>query len=656
MLACWQVRLIPFFAVVAGLVTALNLCEAWPSARLARPGRALVIAAGVALLALGWFGWTNGVHNRDRGVGWSVYADPSLSRAAQGVNTWRLSSGAPPNARVFATHPDVGNYFAWFAPGERTFIDGRLQLFTDVSEDFVALSAGVGLVPGDNPCGDLLRKYDIAAVVVHDPDGGRLTQALSRTGGEWVIARVDGSAVLVTPRDGYAGPAFDPERAAFSGGSDLSVAGAAAPAAEEPPPWWRNREGRGRAGSWQADAATVYIRLAEARPSPSPALPLLAVRAARLGAVVDPLDPIAWLALGRAYAALSGRTWEMDAGADFTLLARVRLLQATGTLARSAVLNPESAPVRESLARLFLRRNILDLGHVHAVAASELVKRAGPMPGESSEAYASRTRLLLELAEVLWQLTSDAENRFLVRTAELAGDPLARARAAAELGLRQKAIDILLASHPDLYGADGVGLLVDLLLETGQATECRVLLDRKELRRNQGALGYYPIARPANPDGTAWTYKIPAYDWFELCQRAVMGDYPDALAAIDRLCEQLRAAERSAGPPTDRRVAVLLAGEVGLSASPTSTPARISGLPVRLAVTGLLTQVRSVSVTRADLATLAGVLELERGNEKGAADRFEEAQTTYAATPRGVLSRPGERLAARYDVAIRGAR
>jgi hypothetical protein len=68
-----------------------------------------------------------------------------------------------------------------------------------------------------------------------------------------------------------------------------------------------------------------------------------------------------------------------------------------------------------------------------------------------------------------------------------------------------------------------------------------------------------------------------------------------------------------------------------------------------------LGQVKSLSVTRADLWTLVGVLELERGAPQAPAGRFEAALAAYATaaahTPN--VSRPGEPLAARYYEALR---
>src|SRR5262249_55717723 len=83
LLAAWQARLVPFFAVVAGPITALNLRERLPDSRIVvAPGRAVLFLTSLALLALTWPGWLQGFHRADRPLGWAVTPDPSLHRVA----------------------------------------------------------------------------------------------------------------------------------------------------------------------------------------------------------------------------------------------------------------------------------------------------------------------------------------------------------------------------------------------------------------------------------------------------------------------------------------------------------------------------------------------------------------------------------------------
>jgi tetratricopeptide (TPR) repeat protein len=654
LLAAWQARLIPFFAVVAGPITALNLREAWPAGAFHRAGRALVVVVALALLGLGWTGWLGGVNARDRAAAWDVYTDPTLARAAAGVVAWRHTNGVPDPARVFNAHPDVGHYLAWHAPGERYFLDSRLPLFTGVADKYEELSGGLGLLSESVPH----WTGGATPVILYDPDGGRMTRALAAvTSNQWEVLRIDGTAVLLAPlgAPGF-GPPFDADRAAFGGAGELPTAWDGPASMAEPVAWWRVRGGRGRLGSWEADAALVYLRLAETGSSSSPALALLAVRAARGGIEIDPSDPTAWLALGRAYLLLGGRTWEREAGAGLTPLEQIRLLQATAALAQAVLLNPDLIPAHEFLAQLFLRQNVTDLALRHAAAAARLVRRNGPAAGEPAAAFAERLAQADARAEAVLGSVQDAQNRFLVRTVGTAGEPLARARAAAALGLGQQALDVLLASHPDLYGPAGLELLIELLLKTGQVEECGTFLDRAELRRNPSALGYHDLPRKPNPDGSRWPYRLQAYDWFDLCRCAAAGRYAGAQAAVGRLCDRLQAEERNTAPQLAASATVLFAGDVALGAPPTPVLARLIRVREENVLNGLLAQTRALSVTRADLWTVAGVLDLERGDAPTAAARFALARGLYAAAPAAAVSRPGEPLAARYEAALRTTR
>lgn len=650
-LAAWQSRLIPFFAVVAGPVTALNLSEVIPERRFVRSGRAGVLVGTAALIGLAWFGLLTGFANRDRAAAWDVHTDPTLRRAAEARAAER-SAGA--GGRVFTAHPDLGHYLAWFAPGHRYTVDSRLPLLVPAAGEYAAASRAVGLVGEPQP-DDARSLGEFGEVLLYDPDAGRMTRALRTAagdGGVWRPQRVDGGAVLLARADRGG---FEPEREVFGGGPGGLPTAARGPAtlAEPDPAWWSVTRPVGRAGSWAADAATVYVRLFEGASSDSPALPLLAVRAARAGAEADPADPLAWLALGRAYLAASERTWERTAGTGLSPLEHVRLAQIAAALTQSVLRNPGSAPARESLAGFLLRRNMLDAARPHAAEALRLTRRAGPLAGEPPEAFASRVGRLAGLADPLDAAVLDAENRFLVRTAGLTGDPLARARVAVELGLTQKAVDTLLAAHPDLYGAAGLGLLAELLLRSGQAAECRVLLDRAELRRNPDVLGVTALPRPPGPDGHRWVYTLPMYDWLDLCQNAAAGRYEAAAAAIDRVCARLDAEERAQSPGVTASAAAVFALEVGLGAPPLPFAARAGRARDRLRLTELLAQTKALTATRADLQTLAGVLDLERGATPASAARFEAALALGAQVKALGLAVPGEPLAARYHALFR---
>ena len=98
LVAAWQSRLVPFFAVVGAPIAALNLREAVPTTAFLRPGRAIAFATSVALVALSYVGWVAGFHNRDRGMAWDIHTDATLAWAAEGVAPGDTTMGVPTDA------------------------------------------------------------------------------------------------------------------------------------------------------------------------------------------------------------------------------------------------------------------------------------------------------------------------------------------------------------------------------------------------------------------------------------------------------------------------------------------------------------------------------------------------------------------------------
>jgi hypothetical protein len=727
-LGAWQARLVPFFAVVAGPITALNLLPLLDKGtrrqgegETRRQGdrrlffllvslspRLLVFCVCLALIALSWPGWLQGFHRRNLHVAWRVHTDPSLQRVAHTLAEWRQRGDLPAGVRTFALHPDVAHYLAWFCPAEKSFFDSRLPLFLHVAAPYEQLCLALSGA-GTSGWEKTLRDYDIGVMVLYDPYLGRLAPALRQITQQpqrWELLRVDGQAVLTSWKDAPIGPSpklrFDVERAAFVHPEEAvsPPPPEAVPKLAGPRPWWeRYLWGSHAESTWEAEAAAVYFRLFEdgapaqlgeqtrrvrARYAAglagvpalaaggvptvvamstrlvlddlfqpdllelSPALPLLAVRAARAAIAVQPEQPSAWLALAQAYLALGRTTTEWSMYARLPLLAEVRYIQTVTALVQAVTLDPNPAvavSAHEKLADLFAERGYLDLAMRHRMAQLRLRSRGGRLSGETRDTFDRRIERLEGVVEELRREVEDNENRFAVATASLAGEPLKRARIALQLGLAGKAIDdVLLRSHADLYGVEGIQLLLDLLLRTGRARDARELLDRRELQANPAGLGAYTLA--ASHD---WVYRFGAFDWFDLCQNAAAGSTDRAAAALERIRQPMRRTFEQDLPRLRRRFLLLCAGEMGLGANPTALFPRLFADALRRAVgMHLCHNVLLLLVEQADLDVVEGMLLLEAGELGPAGERFRRAVPLYRRAKETAVSLPGQTIAGRY--------
>jgi hypothetical protein len=140
-----QEAMVPFFAVVAGPITALNLQEMaaqrfgtqmrvdgyWKSWSLV--GRLTTVGALLLLAVAAWPGWLHRQWwQRDipaaHRVAWGIETDPVLQAAAQ-----QLDHALPKGREGHAFNPNLqmGAYCAWFCPRDKTYFDHRVSLFAD---------------------------------------------------------------------------------------------------------------------------------------------------------------------------------------------------------------------------------------------------------------------------------------------------------------------------------------------------------------------------------------------------------------------------------------------------------------------------------------------------------------------------------------------
>jgi hypothetical protein len=721
-LGAWQARLVPFFAVVAGPITALNLQEIdWcrsslpgrinperPSTRGTFLGRLGLTATAIALIVLAWPGWLQGFHRRDLGVDWRVHTDPSLQRVTHSLADWRHKGAIPAGTRTFAPHPDVAHYLAWFFPEEKSFFDLRLSLFLPVAADYEKLCAALDSSPTEDRSytsgwETILLRHNIATVVLYDPVLRRLAPALqqiSQYPQRWELLRIDGQAVIFAWQGAPLAPpaslAFNAERAAFVRPKEAIAPPPPdeVPTLAEPRPWWQRYLHGYPESTWEAEAAAVYLRLFEdGEPSqfrkqrervlarhaaglaglpassggiPSivaltmrmifadlfvpdllerpPALPLLAVRAARRALASQPEQARAWLVLAQAYLALGRTTTESAAHARLAPLSQLRYIHTVTALVQAVTFDPDLAPAHAMLALLFAEHGYLDLALRHRTAQLRLERRNGRMPGLNRDAFATRIEHLEGAVEEMRKEVEDGENRFAVATATLAGEPLKRAQIALQNGLAAKAIDdVLLRSHADLYGVDGIRLLLELLLRTGRARDARDLLDRHEMKANPAGLGVYALSA-----GHRWNYRFGAYDWFDFCQSAAGGAIDRASAALQRLREPMRVAFDQNLVHLRRHFSVLSAQERGLGAVRGAFMQQLVARLLREQVALQLFQNDLLMMGQADLYVVEGMLLLEAGSPGASVERFRRSLPLYQRAAETAMGMPGREVARRY--------
>lgn len=157
-LSAYQERMISFFAVVAGPITALNLQDfaarrygldyrienPWKTVSLA--GRLATLTVGILLVVAAWPGMLHGHYEdpiRTHHVSWQLEPDPSLRQAAVKMRELRLT-GVIGDGNGFNFTPEIADYFAWFCPEEKSFFDRRYLLFSKVADSYVDMRSALG--------------------------------------------------------------------------------------------------------------------------------------------------------------------------------------------------------------------------------------------------------------------------------------------------------------------------------------------------------------------------------------------------------------------------------------------------------------------------------------------------------------------------------
>jgi hypothetical protein len=775
LLAAWQARTIPFFAVVAAPITALNSQdflagrqEIADSTLISRRRLgfqpAICILQSAILLALiyfTWAGWQVGGGRESRHVAWGVQADPSLQQVAETLHDWRQRGLLPDGERVFAVSLDVAQYGAWFSPGEEHFLDQRYQLYHEAAQDYEVVCRA--LLPGlegehrarpwspDQGRGQettaqrgdwqqVLREHDVSVVVFSDRDPQRLFAVLHRLANdpEWTLLDVSGQALIFGWNEarspgGFSLLAFDADRLAF--GSQDERAPHVLPAAPEHGPehlsprrdYWDRLTRPPASPSRESAAASMYLHYSDdlhnadkaetsqrqkrlqstmsgyaaslaglpALPSAlpqavlqllagrnilfppgkapaflvreqlgpffaplverPPALPLLAIRAARQAVAANPEDSNAWFRLGHAYLLLRNETCERSAEGLLPPLAQLRYVQIVNALEQAVRLDPDLETAHHELASLYGQQNYVDKALEHQREELRLIRRAGARQDETAEEFADRSELWEKDTAGLDELVQDRRKTFVSASRTLQGGRMAEAAVALKLGLGRQALEEILLPYPaDVLGEAGRRLELELLLMQGRAEDVRANLSEEALRDAKNQQRYYTLGPPQSGDGSplyASFYDFPAYTWLHLLQAAALGDYSQARDELREIRSRLYAAQ-DLEKQRQRALEGLLV---------TLVPRLISGPPpLAPAVTAQtlgpifleISRSRAVEPTfrgqRADLFVVEGLLDLEQGHVDAARSAFTQAQQLCAEPAGGQVRFGGGPIAASY--------
>jgi tetratricopeptide (TPR) repeat protein len=293
-LALLHGRAIPFFAVVAGPVAALNCLDfavrrfgtgvpterAWR--RWAVSGRALTIFGLVLLLVAAVPGWLQARPQVQRRVGYGVVVDESLVGAAELLAGLRRDGKLDSDA-YFNNNPEVVNYFAWFCPGERGFLDQRLSLYdTGTARDYVGVrraldDSGLGKKDVEPAWRRVFQDRGLKVAVMYEYAPGSRAAAgmghMMANPNEWTLLYLSGRTAVFgwrggpgQPRHDFAGLEVNMPRQAF--GPDAAAAPRRGPDRQpEPREWyqdlWKAPPGRSLAAD---DAWLRYYYYTARRP------------------------------------------------------------------------------------------------------------------------------------------------------------------------------------------------------------------------------------------------------------------------------------------------------------------------------------------------------------------------------------------------------
>jgi hypothetical protein len=698
LLSGYQVRAIPFFAVVAGPVLALNwqgakkgvgsfgtsaLASLLRGRKLPTPffeqaaahrfrwAEGVIALAVLALAVVAFPGWLQGKPYVPRGFEAAV--DPSLERSASQLAAWRREGKLAARKNGLNLSPEAASYFAWACPEEKGFLDHRLELFGDVAGEYAAMRAALMNLPVEGPGAEkpdeqalagqaalrqTLRRRDIDHLVLYDPDLPWKASPVDRlltAPVEWRLLYLDGRTLIFAWQESqdFAARGLDLDRLAVQPAGEESGArgqgsGVSRPGRRPGGDFWSRTADFLSEGfvtppaprPLATDAAAIYLRCFDDRlpgqrnrnllvwaarvgasfagtaatastgghglaplaayldyrarvdrtdqflfnqDDGSPALALLAIRAARQGVRDNPDEALTYVVLGEAYLRLDRNTRERAWKNRLPSLSQLRRVQAMAAFQQALALQPSLGRAHANLTSLCEEIGGRDLALAHLRSYVQIARGAGPNPSETAE-FAQRLDEMEKRLDAVDRQVTRAIDDYEIEAFKL--KPVERAQRAYARGLAGKALDVLKSADLGTLGPEGIRLLMALLLDTGQIDE---------------------LSNWITPESEDY--------WLKALVAAAGGAYDDAdaeLAALSRSSVVL--AEGPVRLPLQAALGVMVGRAVLEGAAPFGSLA--DGLRIPILRTEYLKQAQNLVLLlrrEADLAVLRALLELESG-------------------------------------------
>lgn len=298
-LSAMQVRVIPFFAVVAGPVLAWNLQDFFARHTEAershsplwrgwlRAGDVLTLVLGLAFLVCAWPGWLQSPPFEPRR--WVLEPPPSLERGAAATRRWHQEGKLSPEMRGLHLSRESAQLFAWFCPEEKGVVDDPIA------------SAILGVAGAPEDWAERMRAAGINHVMVYEADRGRLFAALERLLGDpeqWPLLYQEGDLAVfgwrdpsrrrefVDQSDPFQGWELNLNQLAFRPAPDRRVPRAQSDAAPRSRRWWDAFWKPAPPRQLDRDEATLHLLHAEALRRSAPQRHLAVWEASQTGALL----------------------------------------------------------------------------------------------------------------------------------------------------------------------------------------------------------------------------------------------------------------------------------------------------------------------------------------------------------------------------------